>query len=169
MAQDNQTEHEQDVAKLRELIKDIDIGMLTTIEADGTLHSRPMSNNKEVEFDGDLWFFTDDHSPKVDEVQHEHQVNVSFARPDKQSYVSMSGTAIVVRDKEKIKQWWKPELKVWFPAGPDAPGIALLKVTVNKAEYWDATASKIVAAVHFVKGLATGERPNLGENKKIEL
>ncbi|MBV9467624.1 MAG: pyridoxamine 5'-phosphate oxidase family protein [Abitibacteriaceae bacterium] len=169
MAQDNHAGREENLAKIRELIKEIDFGMLTTVEEDGSLHSRPMSNNKEVEFDGDLWFFTYASSHKVQEVAGDQNVNVAFALPNKQIYISMTGTAQLVRDKEKIKQWWKPELKAWFPQGPDEPEIALLKVNVQSAEYWDGTSSKVAFAIQMVKSLATGKQPDLGEHAKVEL
>lgn len=163
------TNNSQEIKKLRELVKDIDFGMLTTIDADGTLHSRPMSTNGEIEADCTIWFFTNASSHKVDEVEQNHQVNVSFAAPDKQRYVSMSGTAQLVTDRNKIEELWKPELKAWFPKGLDEPDIGLLKVTVEKAEYWDAPSSFVAHTIGLVKAIATGEKASSGENEKINL
>ena len=157
------------IKKLRELIKDIDIGMLTTIDEDGTLHSRPMSTNSQVELDGDLWFFTYASSHKVTEVEHDRHVNVSFSDPHKQQYVSISGRATLVRDRHKIQELWKPELKAWFPQGVDEPDIALLKVEVEKAEYWDAPSSFVAHTISLVKAITTGEKANPGENEKVNL
>jgi len=154
--------------KLRALIKDIDFGMLTTMD-DGYLRSRPMFINGEIDQDMALWFFTDASSHKVDEVEHEHQVNVSFSSPDKQRYVSVSGTAELVRDRRKMQELWKPELKAWFPKELDEPNIALLKVKAEKAEYWDAPSGWVAEAISFVKAAATGEKANSGENAKISL
>ena len=84
---------EEPLEKLRDLVKGIDFGMLTTVDEDGSLRSRPMSTNGEVEFDGDLWFFTYGNSHKVDEIRRERHVNVSFADPKRNTYISMSGTA----------------------------------------------------------------------------
>jgi general stress protein 26 len=151
------------------MIKEMDIGMLTTTDEDGTLRSRPMSTNGEIEFDGDLWFFTYGNSHKVLEVKHDPQVNVSFSSPENQRYVSMSGTAQLVRDKKKIEELWKPQLKAWFPKGTDEPDIALLKVNVHKAEYWDSPSSMVAHAIGLVKALATGTTYDAGENKKIDL
>ena len=163
------TEQSDEVQKLREMIKEMDIGMLTTMDEDGTLRSRPMSTNGEVEFDGDLWFFTYGNSHKVLEVKKEPQVNVSFSSPENQRYVSLSGTAQLVREKAKIEELWKPQLKAWFPKGTDEPDIALLKVTVKKAEYWDSPSSVVAHAIGLVKALATGTTYDGGENKKIDL
>lgn len=163
------TDHEQSIQKLRELIKDIYFCMLTTVDQDGSLRSRPMSTNGQVEANADLWFFTSASDPKVTEIEHQHQVNVSFAAPDKQRYVSLSGTAEVVNDRTKIKELWKPELKAWFPQGVDEPDIALLKVNVEKAEYWDAPAGWVAKTIAFVTSVTTGEKANPAENEKINL
>jgi len=163
------TDQNQKIEKLRELVKDIDFGMLTTIDDDGTLHSRPMSTNGVIESDGTLWFFTYAPSHKVDEIEHHEQVNVSFAAPNKQRYVSMSGTAQLVKDRNKIEELWKPELKAWFPKGLDEPDIGLLKVNVVKAEYWDAPSNFVAHTIGLVKAIATGEKASSGENEKITL
>ena len=157
------------LAKLREIVKAVDICMLTTVDERGDLHSRPMSNNREVEFDGDLWFFTYGSSHKVDEVNRVSKVNASFADVDNQTYASLSGEAEVVRDRAKIEELWKPHLKAWFPEGVDTPGIALLKVSVDKAEYWDSSQSRVAHAVSLVSSLVTGEPAQPGENEKIDL
>jgi general stress protein 26 len=165
---DSQNRDEQ-IKKLRELIKDIDIGMLTTVDEDGSLHSRPMSTNSEVEFDGDLWFFTYASSHKVTEIEHQEQVNVSFSDPHKQKYVSVSGQAELVRDRTKLQELWKPQLKAWFPKELDEPDIALLKVSVEKAEYWDAPSSFVAHTIGLVKAVTTGEKASPGEHEKLTL
>jgi general stress protein 26 len=163
------TERGEAVAKLRELIKDIDFAMLTTVdESDGTLRSRPMATQR-AEFDGDLWFFTRASAPKVDEVEREQQVNVSYADPSHQRYVSISGRAQLVRDRKKNKELWNPVFKAWFPEGLDDPDLALLHVAVEKAEYWDSPSGKLVALAGFVKAIATGQPIKGGENEKLEL
>ena len=154
--------------KLRDLIKDIRFAMLTTLEEDGTLKSRPMAT-QEVEFDGDIWFFTYGGAPKVDEIVSNQHVNVSYSEPKDQKYVSVSGTAQLVRDRQKIEELWNPLFKAWFPKGLDEPDLALLKVSVDKAEYWDSPSSKVVRLVGFAKALITGEQiGNPGDNQKIE-
>lgn len=159
---------QEEVSKLAALIKDVKIAMLTTVDQDGTLHSRPMAT-QQAEFDGDLWFFTDTRSGKVDEVRSEHQVNVSYANPDDNRYVSVSGLASAVRDQAKAKELWNPTLNAWFPEGLDDPNLGLLKVKVEKAEYWDTPSGKMVQAIGFVKALATGERYEPGGHEKLTL
>ena len=161
-------EREAALAKIVELVKRINIGMLTT-ESQGRLHSRPMSTNGEVEFDGDLWFFTYGNSHKVDQIQADPQVNVAFADNRNHVYISLTGTARLVRDKAKIRELWRPSLKLYFPKGIDEPDIALLKVSVDQAEYWDGSKSWLAQVVEMTRALATGTMPDLGENKKLNV
>jgi general stress protein 26 len=160
---------ENDLEKLRGLVKDIDFCMLTTIDEGGDLHSRPMSSNGDIDADGDIWFFTSASSHKVSEINQLPKVNVSFADPDNQRYVSVSGTAQLVRDRAKIDELWRPEFKIWFPEGKDDPEVALLRVSLDKAEYWDSPSSTIGYALSFVSSLVTGKQPDMGENKKVNL
>ncbi|MBK1988683.1 pyridoxamine 5'-phosphate oxidase family protein [Sphaerospermopsis aphanizomenoides BCCUSP55] len=127
----------QQIEQLRTLIKDIDYAMLTTVDDDGSLHSRPMSIFSEIDADAILWFFTSADSHKVLEIEHRQQVNVSLSSPDKERYVSIVGTAELVRDRNKLQEKWQPKLHTWFPQGLDEPNLALLKVNINKADYWD--------------------------------
>ena len=158
----------ENIKKLGELIKDIDFCMLTTAESDGTLRSRPMST-QQVDFDGDLWFFTYASTAKVYEIQRDAQVNVSYADTKDQTYVSVSGTAQLVRDRQKMKELWNPILKAWFPKELDEPDLALIKVDVQQAEYWDSPNSKVVQVAGFVKALVTGQEAKGGENETLEL
>ena len=161
--------HQESVQKIAQLIKDIDFGMLTTYDAEGRLHSRPMSCNKKVEFDGDVWFFTYGDSPKVHEIGNKPYVNVSFADPKSQTYVSLSGRAELVRDKAKIEEFWEPALKAWFPKGVDEPDIALLKINADQGEYWDAPSSLAAHVFSLAKVAVTGQPASPGENEKVAL
>ncbi len=158
-----------DLQKLREMVKDIDFCMLTTVDENRDLHSRPMSSNGDIDSEGNIWFFTSVSSHKVSEIEKFPKVNVSFADPDNQRYVSVSGGAHLVRDREKIEELWRPEFKMWFPEGKDDPDIALLQVNLEKAEYWDSPSSTIAYVLNFVSSLVTGKEAESGENKKISL
>ncbi|HYP15189.1 MAG TPA: pyridoxamine 5'-phosphate oxidase family protein [Bryobacteraceae bacterium] len=149
--------HEENVAKLAKLLKGIRIGMLTTAQADGTLRSRPMAT-QQTEFDGVLWFFTELSSAKTDEIEQDHHVNISYAKPDDQVYVSVSGRARSVRDLQKAKELWNPMNKAWFPNGPEDPNVGLLRVEVDQAEYWDSPSNPVVHMIGFAKAIATGKR-----------
>jgi general stress protein 26 len=162
------TAREDNLEKIRDMIKDIDFCMLTTVDEKGDLHSRPMSANGEIDPNGDLWFFTGVSSHKVSEIGKSPKVNVSFADPENQHYISITGKAQLVRDRNKIEELWKPEFKMWFPEGKDDPEIALLRISLEKAEYWDSPSSTIGYALSFVSSLVTGEEADYGENKKVD-
>lgn len=161
-----QDKRQESIDKLKELIEGIDFCMLTTIDG-GYLRSRPMST-QQFEFDGDLWFFTSDQTHKVTEIQKDARVNVSYSKPDDDSYVSVSGRAEMVKDKAKIEELWNPILNAWFPDGLNDPSLCLLKVSVEQAEYWDSSSGKLMEILGFVKALATGQQADWGENKKID-
>lgn len=159
---------EEEIAKLREMIQDIRLAMLTTIEDDGSLRSRPMAA-QQTEEDVDLWFFSYGGSPKAQEVRRDDRVNVSFAANDENRWISVSGRAKIVRDQAKMDELWKPILKAWFPKGLDEPDLALIKVEVEQAEYWDSSSSKMVQVVGFVKAVVTGEAYEPGDDVKLDL
>jgi general stress protein 26 len=110
------TYRQQQFSKVDELIKDIRIAMLTTVDEDGSLRSRPMAA-PQAAFDGALWFFTRAGTPEAEEAQPDRQVNVSFADPEHQRYVSISGTVTLVPDRQKMEALWSPWFRTWFPGG----------------------------------------------------
>ncbi len=153
--------------KIWSLIKGARVAMLTS-ERDGRLYSRPMVASQKG-FDGSLWFFTRKSSPKVAEVEGHRQVNVAYASASDNSYVSLSGVANLVEDRAAIEAHWNEWIKTWFPDGKDDPDLALLRVDVDTAEYWDAPSSKMVLAFDYLKARITGQTPHVGENRKVDI
>jgi len=164
----NEPNERDPVATLAELIRDVRIAMLTSVESDGALHSRPMAT-QQTDFDGTLWFFTDADAPKVREIAGERHVNVAYASAEENLYISVSGTAKTLRDQSKIDELWNPVHKAWFPGGKDDPNLALLKITVHRAEYWQGPTSKIIQFIGIAKAAVTGTRYNQGEDRKLNL
>ena len=154
-----------DIAKLVEKIKDIKIAMMTTIENGNELHSRPMYTHLP-EADGTLWFFTEQDSQKVGELQQDRHINLGYANPDDNLYVAITGTGQVVTDRAKIKALWSEGLRAWFPKGSDDPNIALLKVTIEKGEFWDSPNSTLLRAYAYAKAVVTGERDQPGPDRQ---
>ena len=155
--------------KLYDLVKDIKVAMMTSVEPDGSLHSRPMANHK-ADASGDIWFFTRNRSPKVAELKKDAQVNLGYSDPSSQNYVSISGTAEIITDKAKIKELWSSDLKAWFPNGPDDPNVALIRVHPSAGEYWDSPSSTVLHLAGLAKAALTGKpADDLSENKKVSL
>ena len=158
---------QESIEKLKSLTEGIDFCMLTTING-GQLRSRPMST-QEMDDDGDLWFFTSDETHKVDEIETDSRVNAAYSKIDGNLYVSVSGRASLVKDRQKIEELWNPILKAWFPEGLDDPTLSLLRVSIEEAEYWDSPNSKIVQLYGFVKAVVTGQPARGGDHGKVTL
>lgn len=151
--------------KLHELLDGFGVAMLVTRTPDGGLRGRPMAL-AEAEPGGTLWFATDRHSGKVDELAKDNHVAVTMQSGSK--FVSLSGTAAVVEDRAKVAKLWKAEWKVWFPGGKDDPNIALLRVDGHAGEYWDNSGtSGIKYLIEAGRALVTGTRPDVGGDPKV--
>jgi len=158
---------EPDLAKLWDLIRSIEVAMMVTEDGE-YLRARPMVGSQST-FDGTLWFFTRVGAHKVAEVAIDQWVNLSYSHPGKQDYVSVSGVASLVQDRSLIDAHWSESLRVWFPKGKDDPEIAMLKVAVQRAEYWDAPSSTMLHAYGYVKAALTGKSPQPGGHKTVQL
>ncbi|MFD6567812.1 pyridoxamine 5'-phosphate oxidase family protein [Micromonospora profundi] len=153
-------------ARVTELVREARICMFTTIGLDGRLVSRPMGL-QEAEFDGDLWFFASADSAKVRQIRVNPEVNVAFSDQRRSAWVSVAGTASEGFDRDRAEQLWNPVLKVWFPQGPETPGLTLIKVHASSAEYWDSPSSTVVNLFGFAKAVVTGQPPAPGENHEV--
>ena len=161
----DQTAQGQD--KLTELIKDIKFGMFTTHKTQGHLHSRPMTTqNKRIE-DDSLWFFMSRSGDPVAELEGDKQVNVAYANPSSDTYVSVSGVAEVVDDQAKKQALWNKAAEAWFKGGVNDPDLALVRVRIEHADYWDVKESKIVQLYKMAAASVTGEPPKMGEHGHI--
>ena len=93
---------------------------------------------------------------------------LSYSDPSSQNYVSVSGTARVVRDVAKQKEYWQEAMKTWFPQGAEDPHIALIAIEMTGAEYWDSPSSTLLHAFGYVKATVTGQPPKGGENERVK-
>ena len=155
--------------KLYALIDDIRICMMTTVEEDGRLASRPMYA-LEADGAGDVWFFTRIESAKTTEISRDGHVNLAYSHPSKQHYISLSGRAEIVRDKGHINDKWSEPLRTWFPEGKDDPQLALIRVHPERGEFWDSPSSTVIHLYGYVKAAITGSPPHeLSDNQKVDL
>lgn len=146
-------------ARVKDLVEDIDFTMLTTVDDAGNLVSRPMST-REMDENGDIWFFTADDSKKVDEVESDWDVGLSYCDAKGMRYVSVAGHARVIHDKAKMADLYSPSLDIWFEDGLDTPGIALLRVTPVETEFWEPAKGKVAMAAGMLKALVTKDTPD---------
>ena len=141
---------------LRELIRGIEFAMLTTLDRDGRLHSRPMAV-LDAEQDGELWFFVSAGSVRAGDIREHEAVNLTYTSPDRQLYVSVCGTAAIVVDRALARRLWKPVCQPWFPLGAEDSDLALLRVDVSKAEYWEAPNARVVQLLALDRGAPANE------------
>lgn len=154
--------------KLWDMIKSIDVAMMTSIDH-GHLRSRPMWTLQDEDFAGTLYFFTRLSSHKMDEVQHNPQVGLSYSDPKSQDYVSVSGHARLSRDPDRMRRLWKEPMRTWFPDGLDDQDLGLLAVEIEQAEYWDSPSSTMVHLYGYAKASLTGKPPNPGDHEKVNM
>lgn len=143
------------IERVRSLIGRFRVAMLTTVDGDGLLRSRPMVV-QEIDDDGCLWFFTSRNTEKVQDAVKDARVAVNFVDAHEELFVTVSGLAEIVDDSEKEHALWSPELRSWFPDGVDAPDLVLVKVRVEHVEAWDAAQSAMVQVTRFVRAAVTG-------------
>lgn len=153
--------------KVYELIADIGVAQLVTVEETGRMRSRPMvaqlTNERDV-----LWFFTSANTGKVDEIEAHREVMLTYSHPSKQHYVAVRGNAEIIDDKAKVQELWSEPVRTWFPNGPDDSDIALIKVSIKDADYWDSPSSTLVYVYGYAKAVLTGQRPSGGENEHVD-
>lgn len=152
------------------LIKGIRFAMFTTHHGNGYLHSRPMTTQNKAMPDDKLWFFMSAKGDAAQELAQQPQVNISYADPGQDSYVSVSGSAKVVDDRAQRQALWTKFAQAWFPGGVDDPDLALVCVTVSHAHYWNVSESKLTQLLVMAKAVFTGGSPStLGESGEVVL
>ncbi len=130
--------------ELQALLAEFDTAMLVGIEPDGTLRARPMGMQHEPLADCDLWFVSADDTHKTDEIDRHHHVNVCCVRIRDRAYVSLSARARVDRNPSEARRLWKPTWKLWFgDEQPEDGGIVLLKLDIERAEYWEPEGGRV--------------------------
>lgn len=156
-------EHKQ---KIWKMIKDIKVGMLVT-QDHGTPRARPMHLVQEA-YDGKLWFYTRRSAEKTFEAASDHDVCLSFSDQEEGIYVSLSGKANLIDDRELIEKYWNPFIAAWFPEGKDDPDLALLEINVEMGEHWKSKESKAFQLYEIAKAnIKKDATPDMGENEKF--
>ncbi len=164
---DQHEEHAR--TKVMEIVKELNIAMLSTRGPDGKFHSRPMAVS-DAEFKGKLYFLTDVRSGKTHDLETDPETIVTFSDAKAQKYVAMRGRGTITTDKTVVRDHWTPSAKAWFPKGVEDPDIAVITVDIEDAEYWDAPSGKIVVLYAYAKAVVTGHKPgNVGEHERVSM
>lgn len=161
------------IDELYELIDGIEIAMFTTRRPDGRLVSRPMATQDRRE-GADLWFVTDVETHKVDELEVDDNVNLSYYRDRTKEWVSVSGTARISQDRALIRELYAPDWRAWFgriddvrDGGPEDPRLALILVDADSVVYMKQDKPMPAVLFEIAKGMVTGERPDVGKVRKL--
>lgn len=129
-----------DINSISKVMRDIDVCMMTTKAKNGRMESRPMSNNRQVDYNGDSYFFTHEHCSAATEIEADSQVNLSYIHPGandgKSIYISITGDASLIRDKDEIKNHWVKDIETWFKDGIDTPGLVMIHVKARFIKHW---------------------------------
>jgi general stress protein 26 len=154
--------------KISDLVKDIRIAMMSTLDEQGLIRSRPMATQREP-FTGTLWFLTRISSEKISEIRQNQITTLDYADPANSKYITLRGTASFTQDRAKIDELWNPMYKAWFPLGKEDPEIAVLSVDVTEGEYWDANSSKLILGIRYVAAAITGGSVPVGESGHVKV
>jgi len=154
--------------KIKGIVDEVKVAMLVTENEDGQLRSRPMYT-AQYDLDGNIWFFTDEYSGKVEELEQDRSVNLAYAHPGKSDYLSISGKAHIIEDRQKMKNLWNPMLKAWFPNGLESERLGLLKVIPQQAEYWENSDNRLVRLFEIGTAALTSDKASVGKHEKVNL
>jgi general stress protein 26 len=156
------------IEKFRELVKDVTICMFTTLDENYELTSRPMFTSS-VDDEGNVWFFTNEFSEKINEVSKDNLVHLIYSHPVKNIYVDVKGTCSLIIDKKKMEELWDPTLKNWFPEGLEDSKICLVKVATETAHFWNHSASKMGLLFQMIRSITKGDQYKETEKGKLDL
>ncbi|HEV7704705.1 MAG TPA: pyridoxamine 5'-phosphate oxidase family protein [Gemmatimonadaceae bacterium] len=161
------------IEELYSLVEGIDIAMLTSRTFDGTLVSRPMAT-QEKRPRVDFWFVTSTETHKVDELQAQPEVNLAYYNNKSREWVSVSGTARLISDRDLIRTLYKPDWKAWFGdeggdhnGGPNDPRLVLIEVEAHEATYLKSNQPRAVQLFKVAKALLTGTPPKIGDMRHV--
>jgi general stress protein 26 len=170
---DDEVPLERKLDDLYTLIDGMEVAMFTTRRPDGHLVSRAMQT-QERRAHADLWFVSDWHADKLDELALDPHVNLAYYKDRTREWVSVSGTAIVSRDRDLVRGLYKPDWKAWFPdqgderdGGPDDPRITLILVTAHSVVYSKKDRPAIVAAFEIARAIVTGSAPKVSDVRHV--
>ncbi|MFT8244237.1 pyridoxamine 5'-phosphate oxidase family protein [Roseomonas sp. BN140053] len=129
------------LSDLSQRMAQIDFAMLSTRAENGNIAARPMSNNGQVAYDGDSYFFALDTTHTVGEIERDPKVGLTFAGNKGASgqppiFIAVEGTAELSRDKARFQDHWDADLDNWFEQGVDTPGLVMIKVHATRIHYW---------------------------------
>lgn len=157
----------KDLKTIAETIEEAGVCMITTVDHNGGLSSRPMIV-QELDEEGSLWFFVLTNSNLMNEIRRIPVVNITFTA-GKKIFISALAIGYEAFDKEKMQQLWDPAFKKLFHSGSDADEITILKLDLQEVEYWGTPHSPVFRIVDFVRNITGDENPQELIYEKVDL
>ena len=168
MSNDKNLKNKEAVKKIKELVKDITSCMFCTDVFQLPFRTRPMATI-DVDDQGNVWFFSNAASDKNDEIKSNDIVQLIYAKNSNSHFLTITGKAEIIKDKNKIDELWNPMVKAWFPEGKDDPDLSLIKVIPQDAYYWDTPHGKMVTLLKIAVSAVTGTKLEEGVHGKIKV
>jgi general stress protein 26 len=156
------------IEKFRDLVKDVTVCMFTTLDENHDLSSRPMFTSS-VDDEGNVWFFTNEFSEKINEVSKDNLVHLIYSHPAKNIYVDVKGSCSLIIDKKKMEELWDPTLESWFPDGLKDAKLCLVKVATETAYFWNHSSSKMGLLFQMIRSITKGDQYKENEKGKLDL
>ena len=163
-----------ELQQLYEMIDEIEVAMMTTLREDGHLESRAMATQKRAA-GADLWFVAAVGTGKLADIERDPHVNLAYYKDRTREWISVSGLATLSRDREKIRELYAPDWKIWFGEDGDPrhgtaddPRVVLIGIEIHAASFLDISKPQPLVLFELAKGLLTGERAEIGETQRIE-
>ncbi len=148
--------NQEAIKKIQSLAGDTDFCMFITLISEKPLQARPMSTQK-IDDDGNIWFFSHEESNKNMQIKSDDNVQLFYSNNKSSEFLSVYGTAKIIKDAAKAKELWTPWVKTWFPEGPEDPHLTLIKVTPLDSYYWDTKNNRLVSLIKIAVGAITGK------------
>jgi len=162
---------EDALSRFRELLPSFTSAMLLTHAMDGVdPHARPMGLiGDPADFEGTLWFFSDDRSRKIAEIARQPRASLVLQSDSDHAYLHVLGWASVDEDRGRMRELYTPLLRAWFPEGLDDPHLTLIRFDVERAEYWSSPGGMLQELIAFTRAVFTGRPGQAGEQGTLEL
>jgi general stress protein 26 len=166
--QETKLQDREAIDKFRNLVNDVTICMFTTLDEDHNLTSRPMYTSS-VDEEGNVWFFTNEFSEKINDVSNDNLVHLIYSHPSKNIYVDVKGTCSLIIDKKKMEELWDTTLQSWFPQGLADPKLCLVKVATETAHFWNHSSSKMGLLFQMIRSITKGDQYKENEKGQLDL
>lgn len=156
------------IKKLQDLTEEIKVCMFCTYTKEQQMECAPMTTQK-TDVSGNIWFISDQNSDRNRDLLQNKNVDLLYAHPGKESFVSVHGTAEIIYDKQVIKEMWSPLAKAWFKEGKDDPNVSIIKVTPAEGKYWDTKNGKMISFLKMIAAAVGDKTVNAGVEGKLQM